>query len=42
MEKLNFYKKAAAASGAGTGAGGILLGLADFPLLLSLKMKFLI
>ncbi len=41
MEKLNFYKKAAAASGAGTGAGGILLGLADFPLLLSLKMKFL-
>lgn len=41
MEKLNFYKKAAAASGAGTGAGGILLGLVDFPLLLSLKMKFL-
>lgn len=41
MEKLNFYKKAAAVSGAGTGAGGILLGLADFPLLLSLKMKFL-
>ena len=27
--------------GAGTGAGGILLGLADFPLLLSIKMKFL-
>lgn len=40
-EKLNFYKKAAATSGAGTGAGGILLGLADFPILLSLKMKFL-
>ncbi|MFD3156959.1 EcsC family protein [Haloimpatiens sp. FM7330] len=40
-EKLNFYKKTAAASGAGTGAGGIILGLADFPLLLSLKMKFL-
>ena len=27
--------------GAGTGAGGFLLGLADFPLLLSIKMKFL-
>jgi hypothetical protein len=40
-DKLDFYKKAAAASGAGTGAGGILLGLADFPILLSLKMKFL-
>lgn len=40
-EKLNFYKKAATVSGAGTGAGGILVGLADFPILLSLKMKFL-
>lgn len=40
-ERLKFYKKAATASGAGTGAGGILIGLADFPLLLSLKMKFL-
>jgi len=40
-ERLEFYKKAAAVSGAGTGAGGILLGLADFPVLLSLKMKFL-
>ena len=26
---------------AGTGAGGILLGLADFPLLLGIKIKFL-
>lgn len=40
-EKLSFYKKAAAAEGAGTGAGGIFLGLVDFPLLLTLKMKFL-
>jgi len=40
-EKLSFYKKTAAAEGAGTGAGGIFLGLADFPLLLSIKMKFL-
>lgn len=40
-EKIDFYKKAAAAEGAGTGAGGIFLGLADFPLLLSIKVKFL-
>jgi len=40
-EKISFYKKAAAAGGAGTGAGGLLLGLADFPLLISLKIKFL-
>lgn len=40
-EKIQLYKRAAAVSGAGTGAGGILLGLADFPILLSLKMKFL-
>ena len=33
--------KIAAAEGAGTGAGGILLGLADFPLLLGIKIKFL-
>ncbi|WP_339062979.1 EcsC family protein [Tepidibacillus marianensis] len=41
LERLDFYKKLAAAEGAGTGAGGILLGLADFPLLLGIKMKFL-
>ncbi len=35
------YQKAAAASGIGTGAGGIFLGLADFPLLLGIKMKCL-
>lgn len=40
-EKIKFYKNAAMVSGAGTGAGGIVLGLADFPILLSLKMKFL-
>ena len=40
-KKLDFYKKAAAASGAGTGAGGFWLGMADFPILLSLKLKFL-
>lgn len=40
-EKLTTYRKTAVVEGAGTGAGGILLGLADFPLLLSIKMKFL-
>ncbi len=40
-EALNTYKKMAAAEGAGTGAGGLLLGLADFPLLLTIKFKFL-
>lgn len=40
-EKINVYKKTAAVEGAGTGAGGFFLGLADFPLLLSIKMKFL-
>mgnify|MGYP001945211411 CR=1 FL=1 len=40
-EKTESYRKAAVLEGAGTGAGGILLGLADFPLLLSIKMKFL-
>jgi hypothetical protein len=40
-KKISAYQKAAMVEGAGTGAGGILLGLADFPLLLSIKMKFL-
>lgn len=40
-EKIRFYKKAAATSGAWTGAGGLLLGLADFPILLSFKLKLL-
>ncbi|GIN62862.1 ABC transporter-associated protein EcsC [Robertmurraya siralis] len=41
VEKIAVYQKTATVEGAGTGAGGILLGLADFPLLLSIKMKFL-
>lgn len=40
-EKMAVYRKTATIEGAGTGAGGIFLGLADFPLLLSIKMKFL-
>jgi hypothetical protein len=41
LARIEFYKKTAAAEGGITGAGGILLGLADFPLLLSLKLKML-
>lgn len=41
MKKIDKYRKMASLEGAGTGAGGILLGLADFPLLLSIKMQFL-
>ncbi len=41
VKKLDEYKKIVAAEGAGTGAGGFFLGLADFPLLLSIKIKFL-
>ncbi len=40
-EKIGFYKKSAAMSGAWTGSGGIFLGMADFPILISLKLKFL-
>ncbi|ASK61540.1 ABC transporter-associated protein EcsC [Virgibacillus phasianinus] len=41
QKKLTVYRKTAVVEGAGTGAGGIFLGLADFPLLLSIKIKFL-
>ena len=40
-ENIEFYRKAATVSGAGTGASGLLVGLADFPILLSLKIKLL-
>lgn len=41
LEMAKNYKKIAMVEGAGTGAGGIILGLADFPLLLSIKIKLL-
>jgi hypothetical protein len=41
VEKIKFYKHTAAAEGGITGAGGILLGLADFPLLIGIKLKLL-
>jgi hypothetical protein len=40
-EKIRLYRNTAAAEGAITGAGGILLGLADFPLLIAIKIKLL-
>ena len=41
QERIKMYKTTAAAEGGVTGAGGILLGLADFPLLLGIKLKLL-
>jgi hypothetical protein len=40
-EKIKFYRTTAAVEGGVTGAGGILLGLADFPLLIAIKIKLL-
>lgn len=39
--RIRFYRDTATAEGAITGAGGFLLGLADFPIWLTLKMKLL-
>lgn len=40
-ERIKFYRSTAAVEGAATGYGGFLLGLADLPLWLSIKMKML-
>lgn len=40
-EKIQLYRKAAMVSGASTGFGGFFIGLADFPILLSIKIKLL-
>lgn len=40
-QKTKIYRTTALIEGAGTGAGGIMLGLADLPLLLSIKIKLL-
>lgn len=40
-QRIRFYQTTAAAEGGITGAGGILLGLADFPILLGIKLKLL-
>lgn len=39
--RISFYKTAGAAEGGVAGAGGFLLALADFPILLSIKLKLL-
>ena len=40
-KKIEAYRNTAAIEGGITGAGGILLGLADFPILLGIKLKLL-
>jgi hypothetical protein len=40
-QRIKAYRNTAAIEGGVTGAGGILLGLADFPLLLGIKLKLL-
>ena len=39
--KIDIYRRTAVAEGGITGAGGFLLGLADFPLLIGIKLKLL-
>jgi uncharacterized protein (DUF697 family) len=39
--RIKWYRNSASAEGAVTGAGGILLGFADFPAFLTIKMKML-
>jgi uncharacterized protein (DUF697 family) len=41
QQKIDNYQKTATVEGAVTGAGGILLGLADFPILIGIKLKML-
>jgi len=41
QQRIDFYRKTAAIEGGITGAGGILLGLADFPILIGIKLKLL-
>jgi hypothetical protein len=40
-KKIDNYRKTAAIEGGITGAGGLLLGLADFPILIGIKLKML-
>jgi hypothetical protein len=41
LKKIDVFRKTAAIEGGVTGAGGILLGLADFPILIGIKIKLL-
>ncbi|HEV7382815.1 MAG TPA: EcsC family protein [Dyadobacter sp.] len=40
-DRIDFYKRAGAAEGGITGAGGFVLALAEFPILIGIKMKLL-
>ncbi len=40
-KKIDVYRKTAAVEGGITGAGGFLMGLADFPILIGIKLKLL-
>ncbi len=41
LKRIEFYRTAAAVEGGITGAGGFLLGLVDFPVLIGIKIKLL-
>ena len=41
QRKIDVYRKTAAVEGGITGAGGLLMGLADFPILIAIKIKLL-
>jgi len=41
LKKIKNYRNTAAVEGGITGAGGLLLGLADFPILIGIKIKLL-
>ncbi|HEX2967864.1 MAG TPA: EcsC family protein [Bacteroidales bacterium] len=41
QQRIEFYRKTAAVEGGITGAGGIFTGLADFPILIAIKIKLL-
>lgn len=41
QERIKNYRNTAAIEGGVTGAGGVLLGIADFPLLIGIKLKLL-
>jgi hypothetical protein len=41
LQKIDFYRTTASVEGGITGAGGFFLGLADFPILIGIKIKLL-
>lgn len=41
LRRIEFYRTTAAVEGGVTGAGGIFLGMADFPILIGIKIKLL-